>query len=141
MTIRYGSGESPEIYALRLTVEAPDGTTPAAPVEIGSIYKLGGTDADGGGYKLVAAVDNDDVNSAVLVRAEQRAIGVDPMTVVVLGHWNKVLRLAYLTGSAPSLGQSVQISSTVTKVDGKAFDESSFVLHVDTALEEVEVLC
>jgi hypothetical protein len=75
------------------------------------------------------------------VRAEQRAIGVDPMTVVVLGHWNKVLRLAYLTGSAPSLGQSVQISSTVTKVDGKAFDESSFVLHVDTALEEVEVLC
>lgn len=141
MAIRYGSAESPEIYGFRLTVEAPTGTTEASPVLPGSIWKLSGTDADGGGYKIAAAVDNDTTSSVVLVQAMERAVGVNPMTVLVLGPFHKVVRLPYLSGSAPTLGQSVQVSATVSKVDGKSYDGSSYVLYVDTANEEVEVLC
>jgi hypothetical protein len=141
MGVRYG-GETPENFGLRITVETPAGTTSAAPVTPGQMFKLGPTDVDGGAYKCVALVDNDDMSSVVLVQAAQRSETVGPITVNVLGFYSQIRRLPYLTGSAPSLGQSVQASATVKKVDGKAFAAGcGFVLFVDTVTEEVEVLC
>jgi len=141
MSVRYG-GETPEGFGLRITVEAPAGVTSAAPVTVGQLFKLGPTDADGGAYKCVAMSDNDDISSVVMVQALQRSETVGPITVAVLGFYSQIRRLPYLTGSAPSLGQSVQASATVTKVDGKTFAAGAgFVLFVDTVNEEVEVLC
>ncbi|MGV0984972.1 MAG: hypothetical protein ACOYB2_10485 [Limnohabitans sp.] len=142
MAIRYGGADSHEGTGFRMTVEAPAGTTEAAPVLPGSIWKLGGTDVDGGGHKLVALVDNDAPANCVFVQAMERAHMVGPMTVRVLGGYSQIIKLPYLHGAAPTIGQSIQASATVTKVDGKAFaDGDGYVLFVDTVTEEVEVLC
>jgi hypothetical protein len=150
MTIRYGGADSSEEYGIRLTVEAPDGTSgpigdiqPAntALVSPGTLWKLGGTDADGGGYKLVATQANDTLATCVMCVAVDRAVGVYPMTVQVLGNWAQIRRLPYVHGAAPSVGQSVKISATPGKVAGVAFDGTSYVLFDDTVNDEVEVLC
>ena len=140
MAIRYGGADSNEALGLRMTVEAPDGTTSTNPVKVGEIFKLGGTDADGGGYKLVAAADNDTPDSVVMVQASERMTVVGPMTVRVLGRYSQIQTLPYLAAEVPSVGGSIQISATVRKVGAATFAAGSYVLNVDTATEEVEVL-
>jgi hypothetical protein len=126
---------------LRLTVEAPDATTILVPVEAGTILKLGSTAADGSGYKAVAAVDNDTPASVVLVMALHRITSVGPLGVMVLGRYSQVRRLPYLTGEKPSVGGSVQVSATVSKVGAKGFtDGCGYVLYVDETAEDCEVL-
>jgi hypothetical protein len=137
----YG-GELPLIrYGLELTVEAPTGTTTAVPVEQGDVFKIGGTASDGSGYKAVAATAADTSADSVWVMALHRMTEVQQMGVLVLGKYGTVVRLNYVSGAAPTLGQSVIPSATnVRKVAGTAFDGSNMVLKVDTAALQVEVL-
>ena len=63
------------------------------------------------------------------------------MGVVVLDKWQQVRRLNYVSGAPPTLGQSIEASaSNVRKVAGKAYDGDGYVLKVDTASLQVEVL-
>lgn len=137
----YG-GETPLIgFGLRLTVEAPTGTDATTPVEQGDIFKIGGTAADGSGYKAVAAASTDTEATAVLLMALHRMTEVGPMGVVVLGKYQQVRRLNYVSGAAPALNQQVAPSATnVRKVAGAAFAGANMVLKVDTAALTVEVL-
>lgn len=137
----YG-GELPLIrYGLELTVEAPTGTSATVPVEQGDIFKIGGTASDGSGYKAVAAANTDTPATAVWIMALHRITEVQQMGVLVLGQYETVVRLNYVSGAAPTLGQSVKPSATnVRKVAGVAFDGSNMVLKVDTAALQVEVL-
>jgi hypothetical protein len=141
MAQRYG-GETPMVESgLRLTVEAPDATTVLAPVEAGTILKLGGTAADGSAYKAVACVDNDTPVSVVMVQALHRITSVGPLGVMVLSPYSQVRRLPYLKGEKPDLGGSVQISATVSMVGAKGFTAGcGFVLAIDTVAEDCEVL-
>lgn len=137
----YG-GETPLIgFGLTLTLEAPTGTNATTPVEQGDIFKIGGTAADGTGYKAVAAANADTPATAIWVMALHRMTEVQQMGVFVLGNFQSVRRLNYVSGSAPTLGQSVKPSAgNVRKVAGVAFDGSNMVLKVDTAALQVEVL-
>lgn len=141
MAFTYG-GETPLVeYGLTMTVESPTGTTTAAPVSEGEIYIISGTAADGSGYKIAAGVNGNDFTSNVLVQAIHRMTTVGPMGVIVLGNWHQIRRIAYTTGAAPTLGQSIEISGvTVTKIKGKAFDGDGMVMLIDTGSLEVEVL-
>lgn len=153
-------GELPSSYGLVITVEAPAGTTAAAPVEVGEVYKLSAATA----YKLVAAVAADDLGwaghthqentfatyvqnattagpnggNAPLVRTEERSESVKPISVRVLGAWSTILRMAY-SGAAPTVGQSVEADGS-KKVRALAFNGFTFVLFIDTAKTEVEFL-
>jgi hypothetical protein len=145
----YG-GETPWIgYGLTLTVEAPTGTSSSVPVNEGDIFKIGGTAADGSGYKIVAAANADigagssgtAVADSIWVQAMQSMQEVGPMTVAVIGPFQRVTRLPYVSGSAPTLGQSVKPSAAnVRKVAGVAFTGQNIVLRVDTAALLVDVL-
>ena len=141
MAQRYG-GETPFPFGLSLTVESPAATTVLAPVEAGAILKLGGTAADGSGYKTVATVDNDTPASVVLVQALHRITSVGPLGVRVIGGYQQVRRLPYLKGELPVLGNSVKVSATV----GLVGDYTSYavgcgyVLAIDTVAEDCEVL-
>ena len=141
MAQRYG-GETPFNFGLTLTVEAPDNTTETVPVEAGAILKLGGTAADGSGYKVVAAADNDDPTSVVLVQALHRITSVGPLGVRVLGAYSQVRRLPYLTGEKPVVGHSVKVSATVTMVgaNGSWANGKGYVMYVDETAEDCEVL-
>lgn len=138
----YG-GQFPLVkYGVTLTVEAPDGTTTAAPVEQGDVFKLGGTASDGTGYKVVACSDGNDATSSVLVMALHRITSVNDLGVLILsGKWAGVDRVRYHTGAAPTLGQSIEASGVnVREIKGKSFDGDGYVLKVDTSALEVEVL-
>jgi hypothetical protein len=137
----YG-GETPLIgFGLRLTVEAPTGTNATTPVEQGDLFKISGTASDSSGYKAAALVAGDDATNSVVIMALHRMTDVNQMGVIVLGPWQQVRRLNYVSGSAPTLGQSVEASAAnVRKVAGKAFDKDGFVLKVDTSALQVEVL-
>lgn len=145
----YG-GETPLIgFGLRLTVEAPTGTSASVPVEQGDIFKIGGTAVDGSGYKAVAATNADISGGAsgtatadsIFVMALHRMTEVQQMGVVVLGPYQQVRRLNYVSGAAPTLGQSVVPSaSNVRKVAGVTFNGSNRVMKVDTSDLTVEVL-
>lgn len=136
-------------YGLELTVEAPTGTTATVPVEQGDIFKIGGTASDGSGYKVVAAAAADipagasgvAVADSIHVMALHRMTEVAQMGVFVLAPYASVRRLNYVSGAAPTLGQSVVPSATnVRKVAGVAFNGANMVLKVDTAALQVEVL-
>lgn len=137
----YG-GETPLIgFGLRLTVEAPTGTNATTPVEQGDIFKISGTAADSSGYKAAALTAGDDATNSVVIMALHRMTDVGPMGVVVLGPWQQVRRLNYVSGSAPTLGQSIEAAAgNVRKIAGKAFDKDGFVLKVDTSALQAEVL-
>lgn len=138
--VTYG-GETPLIdFGLRLTVEAPTGTTTSAPVNEGDIFKIGGTASDGSGYKAAALADNDAPDAQVLVMAIHRQTFIGPMGVIVLGRYQQVRRLNYVSGQAPTLGQSIEANSTTRKINGKAFDGTSLVLLVDANALTVDVL-
>lgn len=137
----YG-GETPLIgFGMTLTVEAPTGTSATIPVEQGDLFKLGGTAGDGTGYKAAALVAGNDATSSVVLMALHRMTEVAQMGVYVVGRWQSVRRLNYVSGAAPTLGQSIEASATnVRKVVGKAFDTDGYVLKVDTTALQVEVL-
>lgn len=137
----YG-GETPLIdFGLRLTLESPTGTTTAAPVESGDLFKISGTAADGSGYKAAALTAGDDPGEVVIVQALHRMTSVGPMGVSVLGHFQQVRRVNYVSGAAPTLGQSIEASATnVRKVAGITYDGSSMVLLIDTNALQCEVL-
>jgi len=137
----YG-GDTPLIgFGLRMTVEAPTGTNATTPVEQGDLFKLGGTAADGSGYKAAALVGGNDATSSVVIMALHRMTEVAQMGVVVLGPWQQIKRLNYVSGAAPTLGQSIEASGTnVRKIAGKAYDGDGFVLKVNTADLTAEVL-
>lgn len=148
MTIRYGGAESPEGNGFRMTVEAPAGTSLTQLVLPGQMYKLGGTDADGSGYKAVALATGDDPGSVVLLRAVERKQDVSPMTVQVIGY-DQIVTMSYVSGNAPTLGQSVEATdptgnsgADAGKIKGKAFAAGeSYVCMIDTVNLQVEVLC
>jgi hypothetical protein len=137
----YG-GETPLIgFGLRLTVESPTGTDATTPVAQGDLFKLGGTAADGSGYKAAALVGGNDSTSSVVIMALHNMTEVGPMGVVVLGPWQQVRRFNYVSGAAPTLGQSIEASGTnVRKIAGKAYDGDGIVLKVDTSALTAEVL-
>ena len=137
----YG-GTTPLIdNSLTLTVEAPDGTNATTPVEQGDLFKLGGTAADSTGYKAVALVAGNDASSSVVLMALHRATEVGPIGVLVVGRYRRVEQFTYLTGAAPTLGQSIEAAPVNTRrVAGKAFDGDGYVLAVNTANLTVEVL-
>lgn len=139
-------GETPIIkYGTELSVEGPVGTTASQPVNAGDVFKLGGTGADGTGYKVVAAVDGDDSTNAILVMALHNLTDLAvPLGVKVLGArgMTQVRRLRYTTGAAPTIGQSIEVSGVdVRKIKGKTFAVGDgYVLAVDTSALDVEVL-
>lgn len=145
----YG-GELPFIgYGLTLTVEAPTGTDSTTPVVQGDIFKIGGSAADGSGYKVVAAANADigigstgtAVGDSIWVMALHGISEVAPLGVCVLAPFQRVTKLPYVSGAAPTVGQSVKPSATnVRKVAGVTFNGSNIVLKVDTAALMVEVL-
>lgn len=137
----YG-GETPSITtSFSLTVEAPTGTDSTTPVNEGDLFKLGGTAADGTGYKAVALASGNDSTSSVVVMAIHRIAEVGPMGVILLGPWHQVRRFNYVSGAAPTLGQSIEASGTnVRKIAGKAYDGDGYVLKVNTSDLTAEVL-
>lgn len=138
----YG-GETPLVkYGLSYTFESPTGTTTAAPVEQGDLFKVSGTASDGSGYKLAALTAGDDPTEVVMVMALHRMTEVGTMGGQLIGNWHQVRRLNYVSGSAPTLGQSIEAAAgNVRKVAGKAFAiGSGIVLKVNTADLTVEVL-
>lgn len=141
MAIRYG-GETPQGYGLQQTFEAVDGTSSTTPVEVGDMFIIGGTDADGSGYKLADGSSADDnATPKVLVQATERATSVRAIGCFVLGPYQQIRRIPYKSGSAPTVGQSIELSSDLRTVVGKTFDGWTMVLLVDTVNLEVEVLC
>ena len=142
----YG-GETPLIHQDgRITVEAPTGTTAAAPVVAGRIYRLSPTTLTSDGvttYKLAAAVAADTTQSVILVQAlegtnsETRPIGC----VWLSGYSGQVRRLPYTTGLAPTLGQSITVGANNYNVAGKVWAAGQgTVLAIDTASLTCEVL-
>ena len=144
MANEYGGELSDVKYGLELSVEVPTGTSATAPVNMGDLFKIGGTAADGSHYKAVPLAGANDLLTSIVIRAKHSVNRDDQpdLGVKVLGHYSKVLRLPYVTGAAPTLGQSIAASGTnVRRVAGKAFDGTSYVLKVDTVNLIVEVLC
>jgi hypothetical protein len=136
-------GETPIVkYGLEITVEAPAGTAEATPVEAGDLFKIGGTDADGSGYKLVALATTDDPETCVMVMALHRMTEVREMGVKVLGNYHQIRRLKYVTGSAPTLGQSIKANTANTRrILGLAWATGKgIVLKVNTADLDADVL-
>jgi hypothetical protein len=138
-------GETPLVpYAgpLTLTVEAPDGTTEAAPVIAGQLYKLSGTAADGSGYKIAACTAGDDPLEVVMVMALHRMTQVREMGVVLITPYRQVRRLPYISGAAPSLGNSIEAAPVSTgKIAGIAYAaHKGIVLSVNTADLDADVL-
>jgi hypothetical protein len=127
-------GESPSEYGLTITAEAPAGTDSVTTVEVGDVFKLSRSTS----YKLVAAANSDALSAEVLVQALERSVDVKPISVMVLGHYNRIQRLAY-SGTTPTIGQSLQ-SDGARKVKAVAFDGKTFVCFVDTTKLEVEAL-
>lgn len=140
MTIRYG-GELSAMLLPSITVEAPTGTSTTVPVEIGDLFKLGGTNVDGNGYKAAALVAGEDPGEVVMIQATERKTDVGPMSVRVLSGYRGVVLVRY-EGTAPTLGQGIVTHATVLReVSGQAYaDGKGYVLHVDTVAGEVEVL-
>lgn len=145
MVAPYG-GETPLAYQDgKLTVEPPDGTSTTQPVLAGSIYKMalaGDTATDGSGYKIVACSENDNPSTVVLVQALHRHVTMEQMGVIVLSSYaGMVRRIPYKSGAAPTLGQSIEISSDLINVNGLTWARGAgTVLAIDTAALEVEVL-
>lgn len=145
MGIRYG-GETNRDLGLRMTVDPVNLTiTTAAPVEKGDLFKLGGTDGSGNGYAIAELIAGDDPVEVVMVSAaERKTADTTPMDVYVISPgYSQVRRFKYKTGAAPTLGQSVEsATAAVRRVTGISYVHGKgFVLRVDTANEEVEVLC
>jgi hypothetical protein len=145
MAAPYG-GETPLAYQDgKLTVEPPDGVTTAAPVLPGSLYKLaiaGDTAVDGSAYKAIACTDDDTPASVILVQALHRHTTMDQMGVIVLNPYaGMVRRIPYKSGAAPTLGQSIKISSELINVEGTTWARGAgTVMAIDTVALEVEVL-
>lgn len=139
-------GETPLVEGIHtISLEAPAGTTSAAPILPGYIYKVDGTAAaDGvsGAYKAVPCSSGDDPSTPVLlVTPLHRMTSVDVGGFILLsGNQSQVRRLKYKSGSAPTVGQSIEASSDLNTVVGKTYDGRSMVLFVDTNALEVEVL-
>jgi hypothetical protein len=139
-------GETPIIkYGTELSVEGPTGVSAANPVNEGDLFKLGGTGADGTGYKVVDCVANDSPISCVLVMALHKLTDINvPLGVKVLGALGstQVRRLRYVSGAAPTIGQSIQATAgNVRRIKGVAFaGGSGYVLAVDTSALDAEVL-
>lgn len=139
MAPRYG-GETPFTNGLRISVEAPAGTTTSAPVAVGEVFKLGGTAADGSGYKLTALGANDDPNTCVMVQALSGATAVTDLTVAVLGPYQQIRRAVY--EGSPSIGQSIDAAPTSQrKVEGVTWAAGQgYITYVDATAGEVEFI-
>lgn len=140
---RYG-GPLPDVkYGFELTVEPPNGTSEAQPIDQGELFKLGGTASDGSGYKAVACAAGDDPTEVVLLMAKHGLNdSVQDLGVKVLGHGDlTVVRLPY-NGTAPTVGQSIEISAgDVRAVTGIAWKKGGGrIMKVHTGTTEVEVL-
>jgi hypothetical protein len=139
-------GETPIIkYGTELSVEGPADVTVSHPVLAGDIFKLGGTGADGTGYKVVDCSDGDDSSDSVLVMALHNLTDLNvPLGVKILGAYGlcQVRRLRYYTGVPPTIGQSIEISgSDVRRIEGLSFAPGKgYVLAIDTTALEAEVL-
>jgi len=138
-------GETPLVPwagPMTLTVEAPTGTTEAAPVVAGQLYKISGTAADGSGYKIAACAENDDTLNCVLVMAMHRMTTVREMGVVLITPYRQVRRLPYRSGAAPTLGQSIATAPTdLGKIKGISYAaHKGIVLAVNTADLDADVL-
>lgn len=144
----YG-GETPILkYGLQITVEPPDNTSESQPVNQGDLFKLGGTDSDGSGYKLEELALDDDAETCVLVMALHRMTSMNQMGVQVFGNYHQIRRVRYLTGAAPALGESIASAqdASPTLAEGRAVKGIAFatgkgyVCSVNTGDLEVEVL-
>jgi hypothetical protein len=138
-------GETPILkYGLEISAETPTGTSTTTPVEAGDIFKLtGAADADGNGYKLVAAATNDKPSTVILVMALVRSVQVEAIGVKILsGQAVQIRRLYYSTDGTPTVGHSIQVSTAnVRQVMDLAFARGDgLILAVDTVGKMVEVL-
>lgn len=139
-------GETPIVkYGLELSVEAPTGTDATTPVLAGQVFKLGGTDSGGGGYKAAALTAGDDGTNSVLLYALHKVTDLNvPLGVkVITAHGlSQVRRIPYKTGSAPTIGQSIEAATaSVRQIVGKAWvPGDGYVLFIDTAALDCEVL-
>jgi hypothetical protein len=139
-------GETPDVkYGLEITVEAPDGTSTATPVEQGDLFKLGASsdlDSDGSGYKLVPLVADDNPATCVMVMAKHRMTEVREMGVKVLGGYHQIRRLRYVSGAAPTIGQSVAATAgNLRRIKGIAFaNGAGRVCKVNTGDLDADVL-
>jgi hypothetical protein len=139
MAPRYG-GTTPFNYGLRLSVEAPAGTSTSVPVVVGQVFKIGGTAADGSGYKLVALTGTDDPLTCVMVQALTGATDVSDVTVAVLGPYSQVRRAVY--EGSPTIGQSIDAAPTSQrKVEGVTWVHGQgYITFVDATATEVEFI-
>jgi hypothetical protein len=139
-------GETPIIkYGTELTLQTPDGISEAAPQAQGDIFKIGGPASDGTQLKAVPAVAGDTMDTDYLVMALTRETvpGKPAGYKLLSGGMVQIRRLGYVSGAAPTLGQSVAVSATnVRKVAGIAQAHGcGLVVAVNTGDLEVEVLC
>lgn len=142
MAAPYG-GETPLAYQDgKITAEAPSGTTTAAPVIAGGVYRLiGGSAADSSAYKMVAASDEDTVLSTILCIALHASFNAtDPVGVLILNPYGgNVVKLVY--ANLPTIGQSVKVASVLTQIDGTTWARGGgTIISIDTANTTVEVL-
>jgi len=137
-------GETPANYGLTQTFLTPATTSAAAPIEAGSIMKVGTATA----WTLVEGANSDKIGTAAaacVVRVEERSVTPNsPVGCRVLGKWQSVLELDY-DGTAPVLGGSVEMGDPAAptekrKVTAVAYDGGTFVLDVDTTRKIVTVL-
>jgi hypothetical protein len=126
---------------LHLSCEAPTGTTSAAPVEAGEFFKLGGTAADGSGYKLAALAATDDPKTCVMVMALHRCTDMAvPIGVKVLGSYQQVRRGKY--EGSPAIGQSIDAAPTSQrKLEGVTWaDGQGYITWIDATAGEIEFI-
>jgi len=143
-TLKLG-GETPIIkYGTELTLQTPDGISEDAPQLQGDLFKIGGPASDGTQLKAVACAAGDSMASVYLVMALTRETrpGYPAGYKVLSGQKVQIRRLRY-DGSAPTIGQSVEIAAgNVRKVTGIAQAAGKgLVVAVNTGDTEVEVLC
>ena len=142
----YG-GETPLLKWESYTFEAPAGTTSAAPVEQGELFKVNGTvaDADGTRFKVIPCVAGDDPGDSIIVMALHRIVEIGPVGCQILAPFSgQVREIPYHTGEVPTVGGSIQIATGNVRKIGvtKAFTRSdgNVVLRVDTTRLVAEVL-
>lgn len=143
-TVGYG-GEHPLVNiatGLKLTVEPPDGTSAAAPVNQGDILELDPADTafDGVALKTKQATGTINAVDQILVQALAPIRDVAlPLGVLILAPGVGIRTLPYQT--APTVGQSVQVVSGQRAVAGIAYAKGKgLVISVDTASLTCEVL-
>ena len=132
---QYG-GPSP-IPDTTITVEVPDGTTVDNPVLPSILYRL----KVGSGYKLEACSPDDDPTKVYLCEVLSRVATMGPVGVLVLWPGILVIRvLPYNPAEAPSVGDSIKISSDGKTLTGQAHAVGKgLVMKVDATTATCEV--